>query len=236
MELVESEFVNGIFQLLPGFVAAWIFYSLSSYRKPETIERIIQALIFTVITKVFVSWIYWLLTVKIVNIHDFGEWDQNVELMYLVLVAVTLGIVASWCTSNDFPHSLLRKEASYNLKGFWKFLLGWLPGLNITNKTIHPSEWYSFFKNPDNWAVLHLEGERRLLCIIRQFPDTPHEGHFICAEPAWILDDGTIANFPAGAELLINVKEFIRAEIWRKGYITPVGENPESQQPVPQGD
>lgn len=35
--------------LLPGFVAAAVFYSLTSHPKPGAFDRVIQALIFTVV-------------------------------------------------------------------------------------------------------------------------------------------------------------------------------------------
>lgn len=37
--------------LLPGFLAAWVFYAFTSYRKPSEFERVIQALIFTLLIK-----------------------------------------------------------------------------------------------------------------------------------------------------------------------------------------
>ncbi|OPK06515.1 hypothetical protein BZ163_30520 [Pseudomonas sp. VI4.1] len=33
--------------LIPGFITAWIFYSLTAFRRPDTFGQIVQALIFT---------------------------------------------------------------------------------------------------------------------------------------------------------------------------------------------
>ncbi len=52
MENLSTEIVGLIYQLLPGFIAAWVFYGLTSYIKPSAFDQIVQALIFTVIVKV----------------------------------------------------------------------------------------------------------------------------------------------------------------------------------------
>ena len=51
MNWASSEIVGVLSFLLPGFVAAAIFYSLTSYPKPSPFDRVVQALIFTVIGK-----------------------------------------------------------------------------------------------------------------------------------------------------------------------------------------
>jgi len=49
MNWASSEAVAILAFLLPGFVAAAIFYSLTSYPRPGAFERIVSALIFTAI-------------------------------------------------------------------------------------------------------------------------------------------------------------------------------------------
>jgi len=44
---VSQQVIALLQYLLPGFLAAWIFYGLTSYAKPSNFERVIQALIFT---------------------------------------------------------------------------------------------------------------------------------------------------------------------------------------------
>jgi hypothetical protein len=51
MERVVPEAIALLQFLLPGFLAAWVFYAFTSYRKPSEFERIIQALIFTLLVK-----------------------------------------------------------------------------------------------------------------------------------------------------------------------------------------
>ena len=49
MSWPSGDIVGVLTFLLPGFVAASILYSLTSYPKPSPFDRIVQALIFTVI-------------------------------------------------------------------------------------------------------------------------------------------------------------------------------------------
>ena len=48
MDTFAKDFVTLLQYLLPGFVAAWIIYSFTSYPKPSQFERVVQALIFTI--------------------------------------------------------------------------------------------------------------------------------------------------------------------------------------------
>ena len=46
-EGVPKDVLNLIYALMPGFVAAWIFYGLTAHPQKTPFERTIQALIFT---------------------------------------------------------------------------------------------------------------------------------------------------------------------------------------------
>ena len=54
MDFPGSEIVNVIYALLPGFLAAWIFYALTAHPKQGPFERVVQALIFTGIVQAVV--------------------------------------------------------------------------------------------------------------------------------------------------------------------------------------
>ena len=45
---MSSEIVHVLVFLLPGFLTAAIFHSLTPHRKPEAFERVISALVFTI--------------------------------------------------------------------------------------------------------------------------------------------------------------------------------------------
>ena len=56
MDSLTNDIVVILQYLLPGFLAAWIFYGFTSHPKPSQFERVVQALIFTLIIHLAVFW------------------------------------------------------------------------------------------------------------------------------------------------------------------------------------
>jgi hypothetical protein len=79
MEWISSEIVPAIRFLLPGFVAAWIFYGLTSHPRRDHFERVIQALIFTAISEFATSGIKYLL-LRAPSEWVIGEWTPGVAM------------------------------------------------------------------------------------------------------------------------------------------------------------
>lgn len=222
MENLAVDIVNVIYQLLTGFITAGIFYLLTSYIKPDPFERIIQALIFTVIVKVLVIFTKNALLFIGIYIYTFGSWSDDLDFIVPIIVALILGLVFAICANNDFPFKYLREITLLFPFKFIIQLTGKMPktkkGLEniiLTNKTLYPSEWFSFFiaSSFNSYAILHLEGERRLYGFLNQFPDSPEKGHFIINDAAWILDDGSIIPLTSVQSVLINSKEVMRVEL-----------------------
>lgn len=212
MSELNNEIVGLIFQLMPGFISTWLFYTLTSYIKPDTFERVIQAFIYTVITKAsvvtFKSIALWL-----GKFYSFGPWNADLELVYLVCFATIIGLIASWCANNDFPLSILRRDGIESKSGITKTVQKFASKLNLTNKTLHPTEWFSFFFDSNYPAILHLESGQRLLGRLSQFPDSPHSGHFIVVDPNWIDDNGILVPLPQTQKILISSSEVTRVEL-----------------------
>ena len=170
MNWASGEVVGVLTFLLPGFVAAAVFYSLTSHPKPDAFDRIVQALIFTVIrnaiTTVFLS--------SGSSPDEYAEWLKNWEHVVSILVAVALALMASYASNRDSVHRILRR-------------------INVTRETSHPSGWYSAFsRHGDCYAVLHLKGQRRLYGWPEEWPSHPEDGHFRIAEGEWLDDDKRI--------------------------------------------
>ena len=170
MNWASGEVVGVLTFLLPGFVAAAVFYSLTSHPKPDAFDRIVQALIFTVIrnaiTTVFLS--------SGSSPDEYAEWLKNWEPVVSILVAVALALMASYASNRDSIHRILRR-------------------INVTRETSHPSEWYSAFsRHGDCYVVLHLKGQRRLYGWPEEWPSHPEDGHFRIAEGEWLDDDKRI--------------------------------------------
>ena len=92
MDWATSEAVTVLAFLLPGLVAAAVFYSLTAYSRPNSFGYVVQALAFTVAAQA-VSWI--ILTLGGLA-WDIGSWPPGVETVFSVFSAVLLALLWSW--------------------------------------------------------------------------------------------------------------------------------------------
>jgi hypothetical protein len=164
VEGVSSELVKLLFALLPGFVAAWVFYGLTAHPKTSSFERVVQALIFTAIVQPITSGIGWALN-GIGQVVGLGAWSEDCRLFWSLLVALDVGLVVAYFANNDRFHS-------------------WMRTRGLTSRTSYPSEWFSAFSRQKRWIILHLAGERRLFGWPEESPDHPDSGHFVMDQPA----------------------------------------------------
>ena len=173
--------------LLPGFMAAWLFYGLTSHPKPSQFERVIQALIFTFVIRVFLQVTKWalLLVGKLLAI---APWTATSELASSFLLAIILGAAVAYFTNNDFFHRKLRK-------------------IGFTSRTSHPSEWFYVFTKHVTYVILHLKDGRRLYGWPKEWPIDPQHGQFYIQLPSWIDDQGKSVDLPQLNGVLIHVKD-----------------------------
>jgi hypothetical protein len=202
MENLSNDLLSLLQYLLPGFVTAWIFYSLTSYPKPSQFERVIQALIFTLFVQVSVKLIKYLL--ELIGTHwSLGEWNHSLELALSVLIAIVFGFVFSYFANNDKVHKYFRNKG-------------------ITKETSFPSEWFGAFLKDVTFVVLHLKDERRLYGWPIEWPSEPTKGHFVIADPSWVSDEGKELPIIGVKNILINVNDVKWVEFlektWEKDY------------------
>jgi hypothetical protein len=170
MDLPKSEIVGIIFQLLPGFVAAWIFYGFTAHPQKSPFERTIQALIFTGIVKAITVPFGWTL-VEIGSAGlALGTWTTSSEFVVSILIGILIGITFSACANTNCIHS---------------FFSNWSNG-RITRRTSYPSEWYSAFMRRKRYVYLHLNDGRRVFGWPQEWPDSAASGHFVLMQAEWI--------------------------------------------------
>ena len=165
MSWVSSEIVGVLVFLLPGFVAAAVFYSLTAHPKSGAFDRVIQALIFTMVGQAITA-------VIVLGSGATGEstaWIKGWEFEFplSVMVSVALAFLAAYVLNNDVAHRVLRR-------------------IRITRETSYPSEWYSTFARHECYVVLHMKGQRRLFGWPEEWPSRPDKGHFRIAEGEWL--------------------------------------------------
>ncbi|KAF3978748.1 MAG: hypothetical protein HFP77_00315, partial [Methylococcales symbiont of Iophon sp. n. MRB-2018] len=91
MGSISNNIVTILQFLLPGFIAAWIFYSLTSYSKPSQFERVVQALIFTLFIQALVITVKYLF-LKVGEYWSAGSWSESSSLIISIIIAIVFKI------------------------------------------------------------------------------------------------------------------------------------------------
>ena len=182
MSWVSSEVVGVLTFLLPGFLAAKIFYSLTFHPVPGVFDRIIHALIFTVAGRA--------LTASLSSfflgdstIDESAGWNNGYDLLSNFVVATILAVASAFIVNNDTLHGCLRR-------------------INVTKETSYTSEWYrAFARHPGCYVILHMDEQRCLYGYPEEWLSDPNKGHFRITEAEWLADDVADANRLDGTEV-----------------------------------
>ena len=143
MDVPSQTIIDVLTFLLPGFVTAALVYSLTPAPRPIPFERVVQALIFTVVIQAGASGVQTSLIGIGSRFGSIGVWSDQTRIAWSLVLAGLLAIVLAWIDNTDRLHTLLRK-------------------LRITHQTSFSSEWYGALSQARGYVVLHLTGERRL--------------------------------------------------------------------------
>lgn len=178
MDELVKEVIPLLQYLIPGFFTAWIFYSLTAFKRPDTFGQIVQALIFTFVIHGVVAGIGKLLLYIGTEGHAWGAWDQEAITLWTGAMAVVIGLLSCFLANTDKLHGVLRSA------GF-------------SSQTSYPTEWYSAFSKHKRFVVLNLLDGRRIYGWPLEWPSEPSQGQFVLHEPSWLKDDGTECPMPA---------------------------------------
>lgn len=184
----SPELVALLYALLPGFTAAWVFHSFTAHKRSEsTLERTVQALIFTGFTLVLADPTKRLLIGIGTRYWSLGPWNDKTTITVGMALGILMGLVASWLANN----SLIHRCCSH---------------LGITKRTSFSSEWYSVFhRAKESFVYLNFKDGRRIFGWAEQYPDDPEKGHFVLTDVAYPTEQGTFDNRPLIDRILIPV-------------------------------
>ena len=131
MSWVSSEAVAILSFLLPGFVAVAIFHLFTSHPKPSEFERVVQALIFTILVRAAAELSIW--TGRFLGKDPLL--GSEFEIAVSVGIAIVLGFIAVYLSNSDMLHRFIRY-------------------IRLTQETSYPSEWYSAFLHNSDCYML----------------------------------------------------------------------------------
>lgn len=190
MSLIGSEALVVLTFLLPGFVSAAVFHSLTPHLRPTGVERLIQALMFTAVVQGLLSGALVIGgTFALVAFSTIGDWSPATgrllpDIFLSLPLAVVVSVLAAYLANHDTLHKLFRR-------------------IGLTRETSYPSDWYLVFSEiHPQYVILHLTGQRRLYGFPEHWPNRSDEGHFQISEAEWLADDPNEENIPANVMLI----------------------------------
>jgi hypothetical protein len=121
--LPSKAIIDVLTYLMPGFIAAAILHNLTPAPRPIPFERIVVALIYTIVVQVIVLALKTsFIAVGTAGINV-GYWTDSTQLLWSVAMGVLLGLLVAYLANTDRLHARLRD-------------------LGITHQTSFSSEWY----------------------------------------------------------------------------------------------
>ena len=202
MGFPSTDLLEVIYFLLPGFVAAWIFYGFTAHPRQSPFERVVEALIFTALVQALTAIITSVLYGIGETMEDPFRLGRTGVFAISVAAAAPVGIVAAALSNNNLPHGRL-----------WN---------GITKRTSLPSEWYAGFSKFPRFIYLHLKDGRTLYGWPQEWPDAADAGHFLMTRCEWILNDGTRVELPLIEAMLLPAERVETVEFERpQSEITP---------------
>lgn len=162
--------------LLPGFVSVGVLEILC-VRKPKGVfERVVEALIFTMLNLAF-----FLVARALLELFPSIKFDHeqfltagNISLM----AGCALGIGVAFAA--EINH---------------EWLLGVLNNkLHLTRKTAKPSTWNETWTHAQKFVVVHLDDGRRIYGWPTFYSDSPEERALFLEDASWLNDDNKLIN------------------------------------------
>ena len=186
MPELSKDLVALLQYLAPGLIAAWVFFGLTSHNKPSQFERVVQALIFTVVIHLLVQ-LEELVARALGRLFTLGEWNSTSTLAAALLTALLFGVCVSAWANADTLHSLVRR-------------------LGLTSRTSHPCEWFGIFKDYPRFVVLHQKDGNRIFGWPKVWPSESGLGHFFITAASRVVN-GEEQDLQHLEGILIDVKD-----------------------------
>ena len=162
MNWLSTDLISLLSFLLPGFVAAAVFFWLTALPKPSGFERVVQALVFTAI----VQSLAWLILPLMDWSGQIPESESATNALTVFLASV-IGLISAVAVNHDVVHRVLR----------W---------FRMTRENSYRSAWRSTFSSRQEYVVLHMVDGRRLYGWPAEWPNRSDEGHFRITEAEWL--------------------------------------------------
>lgn len=172
--------------LLPGFVSVGVIEILCVRKSKDAFERVIEALIFTMLNLAG-----FLIVRALLELYPNIRFDHvefltpgNVGLMAFCSLAIGVGLAA------EINH---------------EWILGVLNNrVHLTRKTAKPSTWNETWTHAQKFVVVHLDDGRRIYGWPTFYSDSPEERALFLEDASWLDDDNKLINEAAPISVLLD--------------------------------
>jgi hypothetical protein len=192
----KAEALGILLVLLPGFASAYIVQLLSSRRKQTELDKIVEALIF--------SLLLYLITLPFFRYSLPLAWHSGVRensdssqifivwphLLALAILAVILAVLYAASINHDWLIAPFR----------W---------LNITERSARSSVWNDVFSDLKGYVQVGLSDGRTVMGWLRNYSDEDETQVLFLQDAAWVDDAGAEIPIP-GAGILLSKDSGIR--------------------------
>jgi hypothetical protein len=199
MEYFSKELIDLLRFLLPGFITTFLFYSLTSFPKKSEFDKIVMALIYTIIINALVGCLGSVFT-RLGKIITLGEWSPEIKVIWSIVIALIIAFPITFIYNNDVLHRFLRR-------------------INITNQTSYPSEWYGTFSETDTYIILHFTDGKRLMGHPLEWPIDPKNGHFVLEDAVWLVEEDGKTGYvelPTVSKLMVDTTKIEMVEFLKE--------------------
>jgi len=207
--------------LLPGFLAAYLVQSLCERRKQSDLDKVVEALIFSLVSYVVSAWLIgtglplsW--QAQAVASGPAHYQITNVEpgkLSVLLIVPTVLGLVVSLAINND----LVRFLRSIRIGRF-----------HVTDRTTRSSIWNDVLKDVAGVALLELAVGRSVIGWVKYYSDDADDASIFLEKAAWVDAESDSLEEIQGAGILVTKSAGIRTVMFLDASETV---NAEAEQP-----
>jgi hypothetical protein len=189
--------------LLPGFLTAYIVQALCVRRKQSDLDKVIEALIFSLVSYV--------ISASLIGAGLPLTWQvqagpggstyyrvANIEpgkLSILLIVPILLGLVIALAINNDLLRFLRRIRGR---------------GFHLTDRTTRSSIWNDVLKDIVGVAQIELSDGRSVIGWVKYYSDDPEDASVFLERAAWVNTDTDALDEIPGAGILVTKAADIR--------------------------
>jgi hypothetical protein len=172
-----------LFVLLPGFLTAWTVHFLCFRPEQTELDKVVEALVFSCVIYATFFGIRHTSPFNLSGVSDefstknYTDVLGSADLVWLLAIALGLGLLISASITNDWHMWLLRK-------------------LHVTERTARPTIWNDVFHKFSTYVQINFQDGRTLIGKPTFFSDTPDESSVFLTKAAWVKPDGVTVDIP----------------------------------------